>query len=143
MNFSRNAALWIIVILLLFALFNLFQGSAMRGAQEELKYSQFVTKAEKGEVSEVTIQGQKITGEYANGRSFETMVPEQTDVAAMLLAAGVEIDVSPAEEVNPLLSILISWFPMLLLIGVWIFFMRQMQSGGGKAMGFGKSRRAC
>jgi cell division protease FtsH len=139
-NFSRNAALWIIVILLLFALFNLFQGSAMRGAQEELKYSQFVTKAEKGEVSEVTIQGQKITGEYANGRSFETMVPEQTDVAAMLLAAGVEIDVSPAEEVNPLLSILISWFPMLLLIGVWIFFMRQMQSGGGKAMGFGKSR---
>jgi cell division protease FtsH len=139
-NFSRNAALWIIVILLLFALFNLFQGSAMRGAQEELKYSQFVTKAEKGEVSEVTIQGQKITGEYANGRSFETMVPEETDVAAMLLAAGVEIDVSPAEEVNPLLSILISWFPMLLLIGVWIFFMRQMQSGGGKAMGFGKSR---
>jgi cell division protease FtsH len=128
------------VILLLFALFNLFQGSAMRGAQEELKYSQFVTKAEKGEVSEVTIQGQKITGEYANGRSFETMVPEQTDVAAMLLAAGVEIDVAPAEEVNPLLSILISWFPMLLLIGVWIFFMRQMQSGGGKAMGFGKSR---
>ncbi len=140
MNFSRNAALWIIVILLLFALFNLFQGSAMRGAQEELSYSEFVTKAEKGEVSEVTIQGQKITGEYANGRSFQTMVPEQTDVAAMLLAAGVEINVSPAGEVNPLLSILISWFPMLLLIGVWIFFMRQMQSGGGKAMGFGKSR---
>jgi cell division protease FtsH len=110
-NFSRNAALWIIVILLLFALFNLFQGSAMRGAQEELKYSEFVTKAEKGEVSEVTIQGQKITGEYANGRSFQTMVPEETDVAAMLLAAGVEIDVSPAEEVNPLLSILISWSP--------------------------------
>jgi len=139
-NFSRNAALWIIVILLLFALFNLFQGSAMRGAQEELKYSEFVSKAEKGEVSEVTIQGQQITGEYTNGRSFQTTVPEQTDVAAMLLSAGVEINVSPAEEVNPLLSILISWFPMLLLIGVWIFFMRQMQSGGGKAMGFGKSR---
>jgi len=139
-NFSRNAALWIIVILLLFALFNLFQGSAMRGAQEELSYSEFVAKAEKGEVSEVTIQGQKITGEYANGRSFQTMVPAETDVAAMLLAAGVEINVSAAEEVNPLLSILISWFPMLLLIGVWIFFMRQMQSGGGKAMGFGKSR---
>jgi cell division protease FtsH len=140
LNFSRNAALWIIVILLLFALFNLFQGSAMRGAQEELKYSEFVTKAEKGEVSAVTIQGQQITGEYTNGRSFQTTVPEQTDVAAMLLSAGVEINVSPAEEVNPLLSILISWFPMLLLIGVWIFFMRQMQSGGGKAMGFGKSR---
>jgi cell division protease FtsH len=139
-NFSRNAALWIIVILLLFALFNLFQGSAMRGAQEELKYSEFVSKAEKGEVSEVTIQGQQITGEYANGRSFQTTVPEQTDVASMLLSAGVEVNVSPAEEVNPLLSILISWFPMLLLIGVWIFFMRQMQSGGGKAMGFGKSR---
>jgi cell division protease FtsH len=139
-NFSRNAALWIIVILLLFALFNLFQGSAMRGAQEDLKYSEFVTKAEKGEIGEVTIQGQKITGEYANGRSFQTTVPENTDVASMLLAAGVEVNVSPAEEVNPLLSILISWFPMLLLIGVWIFFMRQMQSGGGKAMGFGKSR---
>ena len=89
MNFSRNAALWIIVILLLFALFNLFQGSAMRGAQEELKYSEFVTKAEKGEVSQVTIQGQQITGEYANGRSFQTTVPENTDVASMLLAAAI------------------------------------------------------
>ena len=140
LNFSRNAALWIIVILLLFALFNLFQGSAMRGAHEELSYSQFVTQVESGQVREVTIQGQQITGEYDNGRSFQTTVPEQTDVASMLLGAEIEINVAPEDEVNPLLSILISWFPMLLLIGVWIFFMRQMQSGGGKAMGFGKSR---
>ena len=140
MNFSRNAALWIIVVLLLFALFNLFQGSAMRGAHQELAFSDFLGDVEQGQVRQVTIQGQQITGEFNDGRQFQTYMPEQTDIVPVLQQFGVRIEAAPVEEVNPLLSILISWFPMLLLIGVWIFFMRQMQSGGGKAMGFGKSR---
>ncbi len=140
MNFSRNAALWIIVVLLLFALFNLFQGSAMRGAHQELSFSDFLGDVEQGQVRQVTIQGQQITGEFNDGRQFQTYMPEQTDIVPVLQQFGVRIEAAPVEEVNPLLSILISWFPMLLLIGVWIFFMRQMQSGGGKAMGFGKSR---
>jgi cell division protease FtsH len=139
-NFSRNAALWIIVVLLLFALFNLFQGSAMRGAHQELAFSDFLADVEQGQVREVTIQGQQITGEFDDGRQFQTYMPEQTDIVPILQQYSVRIEAAPVEEVNPLLSILISWFPMLLLIGVWIFFMRQMQSGGGKAMGFGKSR---
>jgi cell division protease FtsH len=139
-NFSRNAALWIIVVLLLFALFNLFQGSGMRGAQTSLTFSDFLGEVEQGQIQQVTIQGQQITGNFANGRQFQTYMPEDTAIVPMLLEANVRIEAAPDDEVNPLLSILISWFPMLLLIGVWIFFMRQMQSGGGKAMGFGKSR---
>ena len=140
MNFSRNAALWIFIVLLLFVLFNLFQGTANRGGAKTLNFSDFVQEVEQGQVREVTIQGQQITGHFEGGGSFQTYAPDGHDVAPMLLEQGVSFDVMLDEDVNPLLSILISWFPMLLLIGVWIFFMRQMQSGGGKAMGFGKSR---
>ena len=140
MNFSRNAALWIIIVLLLFALFNLFQGSTSRGPQQQLAFSDFIDQVEGGQILEVTIQGQQITGQFRDGRQFQTYAPDNANLVPDLRAGGVRINAAPVEEVNPLLSILISWFPMLLLIGVWIFFMRQMQSGGGKAMGFGKSR---
>ena len=140
MNFSRNAALWIIIVLLLFALFNLFQGTSSRGPQQQLAFSEFVDEVEGGQIVEVTIQGQQITGQFRDGRQFQTYAPENANIVPQLRDNGVRINAAPVEEVNPLLSILISWFPMLLLIGVWIFFMRQMQSGGGKAMGFGKSR---
>ncbi|MCG8693636.1 MAG: ATP-dependent zinc metalloprotease FtsH [Minwuiales bacterium] len=140
MNFSRNAALWLVIVLLLFALFNLFQGSATRGPQQELAYSDFIDQVEAGQVLEVTIQGQQIDGQFRDGRQFKTFAPEDPTLVQVLTANGVRIEAAPPEEVSPLLSILISWFPMLLLIGVWIFFMRQMQSGGGKAMGFGKSK---
>ncbi len=140
MNFSRNAALWIIIVLLLFALFNLFQGSTSRGPQQQLAFSDFVDQVETGQISEVTIQGQQITGQTRDGRQFQSYAPEDANLVTQLRENDVRINAAPVEEVNPLLSILISWFPMLLLIGVWIFFMRQMQSGGGKAMGFGKSR---
>ena len=140
MNFSRNAVLWIIILLLLFALFNLFQGTANRGAQPPVAYSDFIEDVKQDKVAEVTIQGPKITGKYRDGRELETYAPEDPSLMPLLLENHVEVTAEPEEEVNPLLSILITWLPMLLLVGVWIFFMRQMQSGGGKAMGFGKSR---
>ncbi len=140
MNFSRNAALWLVIVLLLFALFNLFQGSATRGPQQPLAFSDFLDQVESGQVLEVTIAGKEIEGQFRDGREFKTYAPEDPTLVERLRAKGVRIEAAPPEEASPLFSILISWFPMLLLIGVWIFFMRQMQSGGGKAMGFGKSK---
>ncbi len=140
MNFSRNAALWLVIVLLLFALFNLFQGTATRGPQAPLAYSEFINHVENGRVLKVTIQGQEINGQFRDGSEFQTFAPEDPGLVQRLSDNGIGITAAPPEETSPLLSILISWFPMLLLIGVWIFFMRQMQSGGGKAMGFGKSK---
>ena len=141
MNISRNLALWVIIALLVFALFNLFQGSSPRGSHQQLAYSDFLAQVEGGEVREVTIKGRQVTGQYSDGRPLMTYVPQNLDMIDTLKKNDVRITAQPSEEGTPTLwSVLISWFPMLLLIGVWIFFMRQMQSGGGKAMGFGKSR---
>ena len=140
MNFSRNAALWIVILLLIFALFNLFQGSNSRVPQQPLAFSQFLDSVENGEVDEVLIQGHQVTGKFKGGSQFETYAPAGSDVIAVLRKSGVKITAGPEDTDNALFQILISWFPMLLLIGVWIFFMRQMQGGGNKAMGFGKSK---
>ena len=141
MNFSRNLALWFIIALLVFALFNLFQGSSPRESQKPMAYSDFVASVASGEVIEVTIQGQNISGNYRDGRPFATFAPEDPTLIAMLREKGVRVSAVPSDEDSPtLMSILISWFPMLIFLGFWIFFLRQMQSGGGKAMGFGKSR---
>ena len=138
---SRNLALWVIVALLVFALFNLFQGAAPQQSRQQLAYSEFIAQVEGGEVRDVTIKGQQITGQYRDGRPLATFAPSDTDLIGLLQQHGVRINAVPADDGAPTLwSVLVSWFPMLLLIGVWIFFMRQMQSGGGKAMGFGKSR---
>ena len=140
MNFSRNAVFWLVIVLLLFALFNLFQGSATRGLDDPLDFSEFLDQVESGLVSEVTISGQDIEGQYRDGRQFKTFAPDDPTLWQRLRENGVRIEAAPADQGSPLIMILIQWFPMLLLIGVWIFFMRQMQSGGGKAMGFGKSK---
>ena len=140
MNFSRNAILWVIIILLLFALFNLFQGSTSRGPQQQISYSQFVSSVEQGDVKEVTIKGETVNGRMSNGQQFTTEAPNDPNMVQRLLDSGVEVKAQPPEDDNPLFLIFIQWFPMLLLIAVWIFFMRQMQGGGGKAMGFGKSK---
>jgi len=142
LNLTKNLALWIIIALLLIALFNLFDGSPSRGPQAEIPYSpDFVGEVADGRVADVTIQGPNISGHLSDGRSFTTTAPDDPGLVQRLIDRGVKINVAPAEDnLHPLVSVLISWFPMLLLIGVWIFFMRQMQSGGGKAMGFGKSR---
>jgi cell division protease FtsH len=140
-NFSKNVALWLIIALLVFALFNLFQGSSQRGFQSNMAFSDFVSAVENGEVREVTIQGHNVSGYYRDGKNFATYAPDDPNLISRLTAKGVRIKALPADDGSPTMwGILISWFPMLLLIGVWIFFMRQMQSGGGKAMGFGRSR---
>jgi len=141
-NFGRNLALWVIVALLLVALFNLFQpsGSGQRGAQQ-VAYSDFLNEVGAGHVRDVVIQGRTVSGQLTDGRTFQTYTPEDPSLVSKLTEKGVRVVARPEEsEVNPLFHYLLSWFPMLLLIGVWVFFMRQMQSGGGRAMGFGKSR---
>ncbi|MFM7420006.1 MAG: ATP-dependent metallopeptidase FtsH/Yme1/Tma family protein, partial [Alphaproteobacteria bacterium] len=141
-NFSRNMALWVIVALLLVALFNLFQPSgSSRPGTSQVAYSDFLNEVQAGHVRDVTIQGRTLTGQLRDGRQFSTYTPEDPALISRLTEKGVRVVARPEEaEVNPLLHYLASWFPMLLLIGVWIFFMRQMQGGGGRAMGFGKSR---
>lgn len=140
-NIGKNLALWVIIGLLLVALFNLFQGSSSRSDMSSISFSDFIESAESGMVSDVVIKGNAIQGHYNNGGAFTTFAPNDSGVVDRLTKAGVRISAGPAEDGNSgLFSILLSWFPMLLLIGVWIFFMRQMQGGTGKAMGFGKSR---
>ncbi len=140
-NFGKNLALWIIIGLLLVALFNLFQTSSTRGPQASLPFSDFISDVNRGQVADVTIQGNNINGHFTDGRPFSTYAPNDPNLVNRLTDKQVRITAAPIEDNVPsLFSILVSWFPMLLLIGVWVFFMRQMQGGGGRAMGFGKSR---
>jgi cell division protease FtsH len=139
-NFGRNLALWVIIALLLVVLFNLFQPGAGHGGAQQIPYSEFVSDVNAGRVHDVTIQGHIVSGGLSDGRTFQTYTPDDPSLVGRLTDKGVRVIAKPEDSDNPLLHILLSWFPMLLLIGVWIFFMRQMQSGGGRAMGFGKSR---
>jgi cell division protease FtsH len=140
-NFGKNLALWIVIGLLLVALFNLFQTSSNRGPQSTLAFSDFLNDVNRGQVSDVTIQGNTISGHFTDSRAFSTYAPNDPNLVTKLVDKGVRISAAPVDDNVPsLFGVLISWFPMLLLIGVWIFFMRQMQGGGGRAMGFGKSR---
>ncbi len=140
-NISKNVVLWIIIGLLLIVLFNLFQGTSNNKNTSKISFSDFIAATESGNVSEVNINGSNVTGFLNDGRSFSTYVPNYPNLVDKLNESGVKITAEPSERsMHPLLSVLLSWFPMLLLIGVWIFFMRQMQGGGGKAMGFGKSK---
>ncbi|PJI42105.1 ATP-dependent zinc metalloprotease FtsH [Ferrovibrio sp.] len=140
--FGRNLALWVIIGLLVVALFNLFQGPSMRGSAQALAYSDFLNDVSNGQITDVIVQNSSntVTGHFRDGRSFTTYMPNDPSLISKLTERGVRVSAAPPEEGNPLFTIFISWFPMLLLIGVWIFFMRQMQGGGGKAMGFGKSK---
>ncbi|MBN8893178.1 MAG: ATP-dependent zinc metalloprotease FtsH, partial [Rhodospirillales bacterium] len=140
-NFGRNLALWVIIALLLVVLFNLFQPGTGRNTATQVAYSDFIGEVNNGRVRDVVIQGRTVTGNLTDGRNFQTYTPEDPTLVSRLTDKGVRVIAKPEDsEVNPLLHYLLSWFPMLLLIGVWVFFMRQMQSGGGRAMGFGKSR---
>ena len=138
----RNFAIWVIVILLLVALFNLFKNPSSDGRRaNEIPYSEFLNNVESKTVRDVSIKGNRLSGTLDNGSSFTTYAPSDPELVPQLRKAGVKIEARPTEdEVPSILSMLVSWFPMLLLIAVWIFFMRQMQSGSGRAMGFGKSK---
>jgi cell division protease FtsH len=140
-NFGRNLALWVIIALLLVVLFNLFQPGVTHTNSTQIAYSDFITEVNSGRVRDVVIQGRTVSGQLNDGRTFQTYTPEDPALVKTLTDKNVRVIAKPEDsDVNPLLHYLLSWFPMLLLIGVWVFFMRQMQSGGGRAMGFGKSR---
>ncbi|WP_439633248.1 ATP-dependent zinc metalloprotease FtsH [Glycocaulis sp.] len=137
----RNILVWAILLVLLAALFNILQGPRPAAQTNEMTYTQFMDNVEAGRVREVTIEGQSVTGELSGGQAFRTEVPADARVTDALRANNVQITArAPADGGMNLFGILLSWFPMLLLIGVWIFFMRQMQGGGKGAMGFGKSK---
>ena len=138
----RNFAIWVIIGLLLLALFNLFQNTPQSRRANEISYSELLSQVDAGNISEVVIQGHRISGNFSDkSRTFTSFAPEDPGLVERLNKKGVKISARPADEDVPsIFNVLVSWFPMLLLIGVWVFFMRQMQSGGGRAMGFGKSK---
>jgi cell division protease FtsH len=137
-QFSRNVALWLVLGLMFLLLFNL--SSKQQTKSPEIPFSDFMAAVERGEVTEVTIQGQSIRGTYQSNERFKTFAPDDPDLVKTLRARDVRIIAKPEEGDPWYVMAFIQWFPVLLLIGVWIFFMRQMQIGGGKAMSFGKSR---
>ncbi|GAN81802.1 ATP-dependent zinc metalloprotease FtsH [Acidocella aminolytica] len=140
-NLGRNIALWVVVALFLVVLFNVFQPTNTQDNSSEIAYSSFLNEVKNNQVQSVTIAGHDITGTTKDGKSFETYAPADQTLVSKLTDAGVNVSAKPeGDTMNPLLRALLNWAPMLLILGVWIFFMRQMQGGGGRAMGFGKSR---
>jgi cell division protease FtsH len=136
--FYKNLALWLVISLVMILLFNVFNQSRIQ--DREISYTEFMTQVEKGLVAAVVIQGQEISGSDVNGMRFRSFAPQDADLIKTLRQHGVAIKAKPPTESPWYMTVLVSWFPMILLIAVWIFFMRQMQGGGGKALSFGKSR---
>ena len=141
MNF-KNLIMWGIIVLLSVGLFNMFKDpSKINATNNSVSFSKFLTEVEAGRVVEVNIQGNNISGVLSDGSKFITYSPNYPSLVENLSEKGVSIIATPTDDKMPsLLGVLLSWFPMLLLIGVWVFFMRQMQGGKGGAMGFGKSK---
>ena len=138
-NLIKNVAIWLVIALVLMTVFNQF--SARQQQNTSVEYSQFIEEVKQGNVAKVTIEGRVLKGVKSNGAKFTSYSPSDPWLVSDLLKAGVIVEAKPEEEPSLLMNIFVSWFPMLLLIGVWIFFMRQMQGGGrGGAFSFGKSR---
>ena len=138
-NLFRNIAIWLIIALVLMTVFNSFNNR--QTALSQLDYGSFLEEVKQGHVTKVTIEGHVIKGVKSDGKRFTTYAPPDLWLVSDLLKNGVAVEAKPEEEQSFLMNIFISWFPMLLLIGVWVFFMRQMQGGGrGGAFSFGKSR---
>jgi cell division protease FtsH len=139
---GRNLIIWGMVVLVLAGAFNaLNKGQTGMTGANVVAYSDFIADVDAGKIGDVTITGDQVKGHYTDGRSFGVIVPSGTDVVGRIEGKGIRISAQPDNSDNPtFFGVLLSWFPMLLLIGVWIFFMRQMQGSGNKAMGFGKSK---
>jgi len=138
-NLMKNVVIWLVIALVLMAVFQQFSGR--QPTQRTMDYSQFIDEVRSGNISKVVIEGKVIKGEKKSGEKFITYPAPDLWMVSDLLKNGVQIQAKPDEEQGFLMQVFISWFPMLLLIGVWIFFMRQMQGGGrGGAFSFGKSR---
>ncbi|MEE8511010.1 MAG: ATP-dependent zinc metalloprotease FtsH [Acidiferrobacterales bacterium] len=139
-NLTKNLLLWLVIAVVLMSVFSNF--GPRQPQTSAMEYSQFISKVKDGQIDKVTIQGRNISGTLKSGGKFKTYAPPDPGLIGDLLKHGVAIDARPQDEQSLLLTIFINWFPLLLLIGVWIFFMRQMQGGvGGRgAMSFGKSK---
>jgi cell division protease FtsH len=136
--FNKGVFIWLFVILLILFLFNIYHKP--RKQYENVAFSDFAESIAADQVASVVMQGKNITGVMKDGRDFKTFAPDDPDLVKLLRQHKVTIHAKPDDDSGIWQSIFVSWFPMLLLIGVWIFFMRQMQAGGGKALAFGKSR---
>jgi len=136
--FYKNLGLWLLISLTMILVFNLF--NQPKSKIEKVDYSDFRSSLESGSLKEVIIQGKNISGKYTNGKEFKSYAPDDPDLVRALREKGVKLSAKPEDQSPWYMTILISWFPMIILIAVWIFFMRQVQVGGGKAMSFGKSR---
>ncbi|RJP46648.1 MAG: ATP-dependent metallopeptidase FtsH/Yme1/Tma family protein [Desulfobacteraceae bacterium] len=134
---NKNLALWVVIVLMVIMLYNIF--NQQQQGETELGYSEFLTMVERDQVSAVVIQGDELVVTGQNNERFRVYTPKDDGLVSMLRTKDVAIKAKPPQDTPWFISILVSWFPMILLIGVWIYFMRQMQSGGGKAMSFGKS----
>ena len=140
MGNARNIAFWVVLFLLILALFNLFSGGGGTAASRSISYSDFIERVEDGSVEQVTLDGERIVFRDASGTSFTTIRPDGADVTDRLIEENITVDAQPQEQ-SGFASILMTFLPFLLLIGVWIYFMNRMQGGGrGGAMGFGKSK---
>ena len=139
-NFAKNLIIWATISLVMVALFNMF--NKPQTMQNKINYSAFLNKVDQGEVMAVQIEGDKITGRLVNNEPFYTFAPDDPNLVKNLIDKNIQVEAKPKEESPWYITLLVSWFPMLLLIGVWIFFMRQMQggAGGGKAFSFGRSK---
>jgi cell division protease FtsH len=136
--FYKNLALWLVITLMMIMLYNLF--NQQHTAETSISYSEFLAMIEGERVSDVVIQGNELYVTDNSRNRFKVYAPEDGDLIKILREKGITINAKPPAESPWYMSVLVSWFPMIVLIGVWVFFMRQMQSGGGKAMSFGKSR---
>jgi cell division protease FtsH len=139
-QFYKNISLWLVIILMMVMLYNIF--NQQQPGQTDIGYTEFLSMVEKDRVQDVVIQGKELYFTDTSGTRFKSYAPDDGELIQMLRANGVSIKARPPAESSWLMSIVVSWLPMIVLIGVWIFFMRQMQggAGGGKAMSFGKSR---
>ncbi|GAB1478299.1 ATP-dependent zinc metalloprotease FtsH [Paracoccaceae bacterium] len=140
MGNARNIAFWVILFLLILALFNLFSGGSVTSSDRSVSYSEFMTRVEAGQVSAVTLDGERVLVTGADGSRYATISPKDDTLTARLLAKNVEVRAEPQQS-SGFMSLISLWLPFIVLIGIWIFFMNRMQGGGrGGAMGFGKSR---
>ncbi|MFW5818914.1 MAG: ATP-dependent zinc metalloprotease FtsH [Desulfovermiculus sp.] len=139
-NFLKNLILWATISLVMVALFNMF--NTPQAERNQISYTEFRSLVADGRVAEVQIQGKKVTGETRDNKRFSTYTPDDPDLVQTLMDKDIQVTAKPTEDSPWYITLLVSWFPMLLLIGVWIFFMRQMQGGGGggKAFSFGRSK---
>ncbi len=137
-QFSKNLALWIVIVVMTLIFYNLLHQP--QSVESNINYTQFLNMVDKETVKDVTIEGNELAVTDINGGRYKLFYPNDPELIKTMRTKGVSINVKPPETSPWYLSLLASWFPMIFLIGIWIFFMRQMQGGGGKALSFGKSK---